>query len=374
MSLESLVIPKELYPSDPRFGAGPSKILEEDITALYETKGTLLGTGHRGKKVTDLIRSIQEKLCTYLGAPSGYEVLLGNGGATYFFDLLAFGSIEEKILHYTWGEFSQKWAQATKRNPLLSVEEKKGELGSCLPLEIIEYGHVDTMACTLNETSTGVMIPFFPQRQSALIYVDGTSGAGQIPCDLNKVDCLFFSPQKVFASEGGLFLAVVSPRFIERVEAIEKQEKRILPASFMFSSIVQNSRNHQTVNTCSLATLFLLNRQLERLCQKGFSQVHLEAKQKANHLYGWATTKPYLSCFVANPEIRSLTVGTIDVDSKIPVSQILEFLKQRNLAIDIAPYRKLGRNQFRISFFNNVTLEDLQKLTELISFVIEQRF
>lgn len=368
---EKFKIPEELMPSDPRFGVGPSLIPVEHLEALAKTGKDLMGTSHRKPAVKNLVKEVQEGIKQYFKLPDGYEVVLGNGGATFLFDMIGLGLVEKSSVHFTTGEFSNKWHKAHKKNPNIETELKTVEMGQGINPEYVE-GH-DMICATLNETSTGVMITDLPDTgdKDVLVAVDATSGAGQIPVDFEKCDVFFFSPQKVFASEGGFFVCVMSPRAIERAEKIWIGE-RYIPEIMSWQLAIDNSRKNQTYNTPAVATLFLLNEQLKRMNELGYEKVVQEANRKADLVYGWAESKDYLSPFVEEKAFRSASVATINVDEKYPVADLLKVLREQKAVLDIDSYRKLGKNQFRISLFHNVSYEDLEKLTRLLSKAIEE--
>lgn len=369
---ENFKAPKELMPTDPRFGVGPSLIPVSSLEKLTATGYKLLGTSHRKSAVKNVVKEIQEGLKTYFNLPSGYEVLLGNGGATMLWDMIGLGLVEKSSLHFVTGEFSDKWFKAHKQIPWISATQVKAEFGQGLnPIEKEGY---DFICGTLNETSTGVMISHLPEikNPNTLIGLDATSGAGQIKVDFNKIDVYYFSPQKVFASEGGLFVAILSPKAIARAEKIAQDKSRYIPEFMKWTLAIENSRANQTYNTPSVTTLFLMNEQIKLMNQIGEDKVIEEAKRKAALMYGWAEEKSYLRAYVEEKQFRSQAVVTIDIDDKYRSEDLSKVLRAQNVAYDIDSYRKLGRNQFRIALFHNVTYENLEKLTKIISLAIEQ--
>lgn len=369
---ESFKVPSELRPTDPRFGCGPSLIPVDHLKKLASSGQTILGTSHRKMAVRNIVKEMQDGLTEYFQLPAGYEVVLGNGGATMLWDMIGLGLVEKQSSHFVCGEFSEKWFKAHQLIPWIKAKEHKVPNGKGInPFE--EEG-IDFISATLNETSTGVQLSNIPKLQdaSSLMAIDATSGAGQIPVDFNHVDLFYFSPQKVFASEGGLFVAIMSPKAIERALKISRDKSRYVPEFFKWQHAIENSRLNQTYNTPSLATLFLLNEQVKHLNHLGYKTVQAEAQRKAQLLYGWADSKKYLSAFVKEVEFRSTAVATIDVDDKYVVEDLSKVLRSQNMALDIDAYRKLGRNQLRIAMFNNISYEDLEKLTKMISLAIEQ--
>lgn len=364
----SLSLPQDLIPSDPRFGCGPSLIQLEDLSRLQEIGPHLLGTSHRKEPVRALCRQIQQHLRDYLSVPEDYSIVLGNGGATMLFDIIGLGMVRQRIAHHVCGEFSDKWFKASDRIPWIEAEKTTVRYGQANQTFLTEG--FDVVACTLNETSTGVMNINLPEvDDTCLLAVDATSGAGQIACDLSRVDVFFFSPQKVFASEGGLFVAILSPKAKARVAEIAALD-RYIPVFADWRLALSNSEQQQTYNTPAVVTLFLFARQAERMNAIGFAEVERQAAEKAKWLYQWAQEKPYLSAFVADPAARSTTVAAIDVAEAISVDKLTRYLDEQQLAYGIEGYRALGRNQLRIALFHNIALADLQKLTALIDFLI----
>jgi phosphoserine aminotransferase len=368
---ENLIIPNDLRPADPRFGCGPSLVPVEHIQNLANTGVNLLGTSHRKNAVKNIVKEIQEGLTEYFQLPQGYEIVLGNGGATLLWDMIGLGLVEKSSAHFTCGEFSEKWYKSHKNIPWIKAEQIKAEYGQGINPSEIE-GH-DFICATLNETSTGVQLSHIPKMKNpnTLVGIDATSGAGQIPVDFNNVDVFYFSPQKVFASEGGLYLAIMSPKAIERAQKIENDKSRFIPEFLKWSLAIDNSRLNQTYNTPSVSTLFLLNEQVKKLNHLGFKTVQSEAKKKADLVYGWAESKEYLSPYIKEAQYRSTAVATIDLDDKFKSEDLTKALRSQKLALDIDAYRKLGRNQLRIAMFHNISYSDLEKLTRIISLAIE---
>ncbi|HXH76755.1 MAG TPA: aminotransferase class V-fold PLP-dependent enzyme [Bacteriovoracaceae bacterium] len=368
---ENFKVPKELIPSDPRFGVGPSLVPVAALEKLAQTGHKLLGNSHRKNAVKNLVKEVQEGIKTYFNLPAGYEVVLGNGGATLLWDMIGLGMVEKSSLHYVTGEFSDKWFRSHKLIPWIQAKEVKVEFGQGVnPRE--EAGH-DFICCTLNETSTGVMVSNIPKMKDSnvLLGVDATSGAGQIKVDFNNVDVYYFSPQKVFASEGGLYVAILSPKAIERTLKIAADKTRYVPEFLKWSLAIENSRANQTYNTPAISTLFFMNEQIKLMNQLGEGKVLEEAQRKARLMYNWAESKPYLKPYIQDAQFRSQSVATIDVDDKFNTEDLSKVLRAQNVAYDIDSYRKLGRNQFRVSLFHNVSYDNLEKLTKIISLAIE---
>ncbi|MDO9182108.1 MAG: aminotransferase class V-fold PLP-dependent enzyme [Bacteriovorax sp.] len=369
---DNFEVPQNLIPSDPRFGCGPSLVPVQFLEALTKTGHHFMGTSHRKPGVKNVVKEIQEGLVKYFNLPSDYLVVLGNGGATLLFDMIALGIVEKKATHYTCGEFSEKWYKSSKLVPWIDTEQVavafgKGINGAAVPGS-------DLIAVTLNETSTGVQLSKLPVVDSnTILAVDATSGGGQCPCDISKTDIYFFSPQKVFASDGGLWVAIMSPKALARAKKIAADKSRYVPDIMNWTNAITNSEQNQTYNTPALATLFMMNEQVKLMNMIGYEEVKNLAQKKADLLYGWAESKPYLSCFIEEKEFRSVAVATIDVDSKVNVDDVIKFLEKKKLVYGIDGYRKLGRNQFRISMFHNISYNDLEKLTGLLSKMIESK-
>ena len=367
---DQLKIPNNLIPSDPRFGVGPSKIPASFLKNLMDTGSELLGTSHRKPAVKSLVKEIHDGLREYFKLPDDFEMIIGNGGATFFFDMLALGLVDKASVHFTTGEFSTKWFKAHAKVPWIHATQKSCEQGSGMNPTIVE-GH-DMICATLNETSTGVIIDSIPDvtESNTLLVIDATSGAGQIHIDVSKVDCYFFSPQKVFAGEGGLYFAFLSPKAVKRAMKIN-ESTRYIPEIMNWKYAIKNGQDFQTYNTPSITNLFYVNEQLKILNSLGEDKVVELARRKATFIYKWAESKEYLSPYVSEERFRSISVATINIDEKYSAIDLTEKLRELNVAYDIEGYRKLEQNQLRISLFHNVDYEDLVKLTEIISYAIE---
>ncbi len=369
---ENFKVPKELKPSDPRFGAGPSLVPVEFLKRLEQTGHEYMGTSHRKPAVKNVVKSIQDGLKSYFDTPDDYQVLLGNGGATLLFDMIGLGMVEKQSSHFTCGEFSGKWFKAHNKIPWIKAIEHSVDFGQGIIAHNNEGS--DVICTTLNETSTGVIVPEFPEvDDKTILAVDATSGGGQVPCDLSQVDCYYFSPQKVFASDGGLWIAIMSPKAIDRVLKIADDKSRYIPDIMSWKTAVDNGLKNQTYNTPALATLFFLDQQIKSMNLIGYEKIKNESWEKANHLYEWAESKEYLEPYVQEQKFRSNAVATINVDDKYPVSELLNVLSAQGAVYNIDAYRKLGKNQFRIGLFHNIKLEDLKKLTQLLSLAIEKQ-
>jgi len=368
---ENFKVPSDLLPTDPRFGVGPSLIAPEVVQKLAETKFSFLGNSHRKNAVKNVVKEIQDGLKTYFNLPQGYEVVLGNGGATMLWDMIGLGLVEKTSAHFVCGEFSDKWYRSHKLIPWISTKEVKVDFGKGINPEEVEGA--DLICCTLNETSTGVMLSSVPKMKNpqTLLAMDATSGAGQIKVDFENVDVYYFSPQKVFAAEGGLFVAIMSPKAIERALRLEKDKTRYVPEFMKWSLAIDNSRLNQTYNTPSLSTLYFMNEQIKEMNKLGEEKVIAMAKKKAELLYSWAESKPYLKAYIEEKNFRSQAVATIDVDDQYKTEDLSKVLRSQKVAFDIDSYRKLNRNQFRIALFHNVSYENLEKLTKVISLAIE---
>jgi phosphoserine aminotransferase len=365
----TLSISKELYPSDPRFGVGPSLIPVEFIQNLEKTGHELLGTSHRKMPVRNLVKSVQDGFREYFSLPSGYEVVIGNGGASFLFDMIGLGLVKNKSAHFVCGEFSKKWYLAHKNIPWIETELFEVPFGEGINPHDVE--EVDMICTTLNETSTGVIINSIPDLRGTekLLAVDATSGGGQVLIDMEKVDIFFLSPQKVLASEGGTYVAILSPRAIERIEDVNRLN-RYIPNIMDWQASLDNAKKNQTLNTPSITSIFYLNEQLKLMNALGAKEVEKQAKEKANLLYSWANEKPYLSPYVKEEEFQSHAVAVINVDDKFSADKLVSFLSENKIAYDIGGYRKLGLNQLRIGLFHNIKIADLKKLIHIIDLYI----
>jgi phosphoserine aminotransferase len=365
-------IPADLLPADGRFGAGPSKVRPAQLEALVATGRDYLGTSHRQKPVRAQVARVREGLRALFSLPDGYEVLLGNGGATEFWDIATFGLIRSRSLHLTFGEFSSKFATAAKAAPFLEDPVVVRSEPGTYPQPRAEAG-VDLYALTHNETSTGVMMPV--QRvagadEGALVAVDATSGAGGLPVDPAQFDVYYFSPQKCFASDGGLWLALMSPAALERVAEIAATD-RWVPASYDLSVALDNSTKDQTYNTPSLATIFLMAEQVDWMNEQGGLDWCVQrTADSSSRLYAWADRSDYASPYVQDPAMRSQVICTVDVDDSIDATQISATLRAHGI-VDTEPYRKLGRNQLRIATFPAVEPDDVDRLTACIDHVVQ---
>ena len=369
MSTE-ITIPSNLKPADGRFGCGPSKIRPKALAALASSGTSILGTSHRQKPVKNVVKGVREGLHSLFNLPEGYEVILGNGGSTAFWDIATLNLIENRSQHLVFGEFSSKFATASKEAPFLGEPSViKSEPGSH-PTSVAEAG-IDLYALTHNETSTGVSMPIIRPSNigDALVVVDATSAAGGLMVDAKEFDTYYFAPQKSFASDGGLWIAIMSPAAIARVEKI-KASGRWIPAFFDLSIAIENSRLDQTYNTPAVTTLMLLADQIEWMnTNGGLSFAAGRSEKSSNILYSWAERTSYTTPFVTNSEMRSKVVGTINFDDAIDATKIASALRANGI-VDTEPYRKLGKNQLRIGMFPAVEPSDVEALTKCIDFVV----
>ena len=368
----TLTIPAELLPKDGRFGAGPSKVRPQQIEALSSAGAKLLGTSHRQAPVRNLVGSIREGLSSLFSAPEGYEVVLGVGGSTAFWDIASFGLVENKAQHLSFGEFGSKFAAATNKAPFLAESSIiKAEPGT-RPEARAEAG-VDVYAWPQNETSTGVAAPVrrvAGADDGSLVLIDATSAAGGLDVDLAESDVYYFAPQKNFASDGGLWLGMFSPAAVERAARINASG-RWIPDFLNLQTAIDNSRLNQTYNTPALATLVTLNDQVQWLnANGGLSFAAGRTADSAGRIYSWAQASPVASPFVTRPQDRSNVIATIDFDDSIDAAAIAKTLRA-NGVVDVEPYRKLGRNQLRIATFVAIEPDDVSALLNCIDYVIE---
>jgi phosphoserine aminotransferase len=369
----ALTIPDDLRPGDGRFGCGPSKVRPDAVTRLAEVGSSWMGTSHRQAPVKQVVARVRAGLAELFALPGGYEVALGNGGSTLFWDLAVSSLVERRSQHLVFGEFSSKFAAASKAAPFLDEPEiVRADPGSH-PLPHATAG-VDLYALTHNETSTGVAMPIRRPAgidEGAIVAVDATSGAGALPVEADQFDAYYFAPQKVFASDGGLWLALLSPAAIERAARIEGSG-RWVPQILSLTTAVTNSRADQTLNTPALATLFLLADQLDwMLEQGGLAWTVKRGEESAGIVYGWAEASEYARPFVADPAQRSAVVATIDFDESVDAKAVTTALRANGI-VDTEPYRKLGRNQIRIGMFPAVEPSDLARLTSAVDYVVER--
>ncbi|WP_347754337.1 phosphoserine transaminase [Agrococcus sp. ProA11] len=366
--MSDIVIPHDLLPVDGRFGCGPSKVRPEQVERLRSSMD-LLGTSHRQAPVKSLVRSVREGLAELFAVPDGYEVLLGNGGSTAFWDAAAFGLIERRSHHLTFGEFGAKFGKAAAAPWLEAPSIASAEPGSRPELAPVEG--VDVVAYPHNETSTGVFHPVVRGQEGALTVVDATSAAGGLAVDVAQSDVYYFAPQKNFAADGGLWLALASPAAIERIERIAASD-RYIPDFLSLQQAVTNSRLDQTLNTPALSTLLLLDEQIRwMLAGGGMDAMAARTAESAATLYGWAEGRPEATPFVADPDHRSNVVVTIDFDDAVDAAALAKALRA-NGVVDTEPYRKLGRNQLRVATFAAIEPTDVVQLTRCLDFLLDR--
>jgi phosphoserine aminotransferase len=367
---ETLQIPEHLKPADGRFGCGPSKV-RPDALARLSARNDLMGTSHRQAPVKAVVRQVREGLRELFELSAGYEVALGNGGSTAFWDAAACGLVRRRALHLAFGEFTQKFASVTRGAPFLAdpivVSAPPGDAP-----EPVGDADADVVAWAHNETSTGVMLDVRRPAGAdhALVLIDATSGAGGLPVDVSHADAYYFAPQKSFGSDGGLWLALLSPAAIERIGELGGATDRWTPTSLSLATALDNSRLDQTYNTPALATLLLLADQLDwMLAGGGLDFCVGRTRASSEHLYGWAEKSQFATPFVADPVRRSLVVGTIDFAEDVDAAAVARTLRANGI-VDVEPYRKLGRNQLRIGMFPAVEPADIEALTACIDWVV----
>ncbi|NND02994.1 MAG: phosphoserine transaminase [Acidimicrobiia bacterium] len=368
--LPDIRLPADMIPSDGRFGSGPSKVLAPSLNSLAETGASLMGTSHRRPAVRGVVAEVQDGLRNLYDLPDDYEVLLGNGGATAFWDAAAFSLIENRSQHLSIGEFSSKFVKVTSGAPHLAdpdvIEADYGQ-----GAELRADSNIDAYATIHNETSTGVKLAVTRPDSDGLVLVDATSAAGAVSVDHGEYDVYYFSPQKAFGSDGGLFVAICSPAAVERIEALAESE-RWIPPFLDLKTALDNSRKNQTNNTPAIATMYLLARQIEMMLIKGGLGWAIKRSEASSAtLYDWAEASDIASPFVTDPDLRSTTTVTIDLVDNIDADTV-EGVLRANGIVDTFGYRKLGRNQLRVACFPNVEPADVAMLTAAIDYVAEQ--
>jgi phosphoserine aminotransferase len=368
----TLTIPADLKPVDGRFGCGPSKVRPDQLAALAGPGAAFMGTSHRQKPVKSLVGRVRAGLSALFSLPEGYEVVLGNGGSTAFWDAATFGLVRERALHLTYGEFSTKFAESTAGAPFLADPViVKADAGSA-PQPVTDPS-CDVLAWAHNETSTGVMVPVVRPEGATpdqLVVIDATSGAGGLPVDVREADAYYFAPQKSFASDGGLFLALLSPAALERVAELDRAD-RWIPPFLSLATTVDNSGKDQTYNTPAVATLYLLAEQIDwMLGLGGLPACTARTADSAHRLYTWAEKSEFATPFVRDPEHRSQVVGTVDFDDAVDAAVVAKVLRANGI-VDTEPYRKLGRNQLRVGMFPAVDPDDVSALTACVDWVVE---
>jgi len=373
----TVTIPRELLPHDGRFGAGPSKIRPAAVAALTDAGTSLLGTSHRQQPVRSLVGRIRTGLTQLFGLPDGYQVVLGNGGSTAFWDIAAFNLVRHRAAHASHGEFSAKFAKVTQKAPWLADPVVVGAPpGGRADLDALAAAgmdrEADVFAWPHNETSTGVMAPVCRAGgEDALVLIDATSGAGGLPVDVEQADVYYFAPQKSFSSDGGLWFALMSPRALARVDEIAASG-RYVPAFFDLPTAIANSAKNQTYNTPAVATLVLMAEQIDWMLAGGGLEFTLaRTRESSSHLYAWAEASEYASPFVAEPTDRSFVIGTVDLADTVDHARVAATLRA-NGVVDTEPYRGLGRNQLRVAMFPSIDPDDVRRLTACIDYVVER--
>jgi len=369
--MAELTIPADIKPTDGRFGCGPSKVRPEQLQALAAA-GDVFGTSHRQAPVKNLVWRVRDGLRQLFSLPDGYEVILGNGGSTAFWDAAAFGLIDKRSLHLTYGEFSSKFASCVVKNPVVRDPVIVKAVPGIAP-EPRSDPSVDLIAWAHNETSTGVAVPVQRPDGSgdALIAIDATSAAGGLPVDIADTDAYYFAPQKNFAGDGGLWIALLSPAALARIEAIAGSG-RWVPDFLSLPIAVENSTKNQTYNTPAIGTLILLAEQIDWLLDNGgLDWAVKRTADSSQRLYSWAEESKFATPFVADPELRSQVVGTVDFSDDIDAAAVAATLRANGI-VDTEPYRKLGRNQLRVGMFPAVEPDDVSALTQCIDWVVER--
>ena len=367
----TLVLPDSLKPSDGRFGCGPSKVRPEALAALAASGASVMGTSHRQSGVKTLVHRVREGMSALFSLPDGYQVILGNGGTTAFWDAAALGLVRNRSQHLAFGEFSSKFAAVTKGAPFLADPTViKADVGDA-PVSVFE-ADVDAYAWAHNETSTGVAVPVTRPAGATddqLVLVDATSGAGGLPVDIAQTDVYYFAPQKVFASDGGLWIALASPAALARIAEIAATD-RWIPEFLSIATALDNSTKDQTLNTPAVATLFLLADQIDWINGQGRLDWAVgRTADSSGRLYDWAERSSFATPFVGRPELRSQVVGTIDFDAAVDASVVAKTLRANGI-VDTEPYRKLGRNQLRVGMFPAVEPDDVSALTACIDHIV----
>jgi phosphoserine aminotransferase len=372
VSEPDLAVPESMRPRDGRFGSGPSKVRPASLAALAATGTSYLGTSHRREGVKSVVRRVRTGVASLLGVPDGYEVVLGIGGATVFWDVASFALIENRSQHVSCGEFSAKFAAAVARVPFLAEPSVLTAAAGSVPA-VSALDGVDAYCWPHNETSTGVMLPVARPAgidDGALVLIDATSGAGGLPVELSQTDAYYFAPQKGFGSDGGLWVAVLSPAALERAERLTAT--RWVPASLDLSIAIAQSRLDQTYNTPALATLFLMADQIEWLLDNGGLQWAVSrTAASSSRLYAWAESSSYASPFVTDPALRSQVVGTIRFDDAVPASAVTSVLRASGI-VDVEAYRGAGYNGLRIGMFPSVDPDDVSALTGCVDWVVDR--
>jgi phosphoserine aminotransferase len=372
---QPLQIPADLKPADGRFGSGPSRVRPAQLRHLVDAGASVMGTSHRQQPVKDLVGHVRAAIGELFRLPDGYEVALGNGGTTAFWDAATCGLVRERALHLTYGEFSSKFAACTRQAPFLADPVVIDAPAGDAPQPASDPS-VDVIAWAHNETSTGVMVPVRRPAgaEHALVLIDATSAAAGLPVDVGQSDVYYFAPQKGFASDGGLWLAVLSPAAVARIDELgaPTDNARWVPDFLSLPTALENSRKDQTYNTPAIATLLMLADQLDwMLEQGGLDAMVARTTASSGHLYSWADTHEHAMPFVADPEKRSLVVGTINFADDVDAAALAATLRANGI-VDVEPYRKLGANQLRVAMFPATDPSDVQALTACVDYVLER--
>ncbi len=376
MTDSQITLPAEFLPTDGRFGCGPSKVRPEQIQAVVDGSTTIMGTSHRQAAVKNVVGDIRSGLTELFSLPDGYEVVLSNGGTTAFWDAAAFGLVRNQVLNLTYGEFSSKFASVTKKAPFLTdpkvISTDPGTAPDPAALTAADIDGVDVIGWAQNETSTGVAVPVLRPEAAgeALIAIDATSGAGGLPVDISATDVYYFAPQKSFASDGGIWIAVMSPAALERIAEIGASD-RWCPEFLSLPTAVDNSSKNQTYNTPAVASLILLANQVQWMnANGGLDWCTARTADSSSRLYNWAEASDFATPF-ADPEHRSQVVGTIDFADSVDAAAVAKTLRANGI-LDTEPYRKLGRNQLRIGMFPAIEPDDITALTGAIDYIVER--
>ncbi|MFC6018532.1 phosphoserine transaminase [Plantactinospora solaniradicis] len=371
--VSTIRIPDEIKPADGRFGCGPSKVRPEAVSALADVATTYLGTSHRQKTVRDQVARLRRGIAEFFSLPEGYEVVLGNGGTTAFWEVAAFGLVRDRAQFASFGEFGAKFAKSVSDAPFLGQPSVRKSDPGTAPSLVAEAG-VDVYATPHNETSTGVAVPIrrvAGADDDALLLVDATSGAGGLEVDVRETDVYYFAPQKCFGSDGGIFIALMSPAALARATEI-KSSGRYIPAFLDLVTAIDNSRLEQTYNTPALATIFLAAEQTDWMnAQGGLTWAAKRTAESASIVYGWAERSAVATPFVTDPALRSNVVATVDFADGVDATAIAKALRANGI-VDTEPYRKLGRNQLRVALFPAVEPSDVEALTACVDYVVDR--
>ena len=369
-----LVVPQALRPADGRFGCGPSKVRSEQLAHLAAAGAAVMGTSHRQPPVKSLVGRVRSGLAELFSMPDGYAVALGNGGTTTFWDAAVFGLVDRRAVHLVYGAFTKKFSQATAAAPFLDEPILlRADAGDAPDPAGLALAGADVVAWAHNETSTGVSLPVVrpADADGALVLIDATSGAGGLPVELAAVDAYYFAPQKCFASDGGLWIAMLSPAALERIAALEASDRHI-PSSLSLATALASNAKDETNNTPAVATLFLLVDQIEWMLEAGgLDGCCARSRASSEHLYAWAEASAFAMPFVADPALRSAVVGTIEFDAAVDAKALGSTLRANGI-VDVDPYRGVGTNQLRVGMFPSIETADVEALTACIDWIVER--